>query len=184
MGERMGTLEELARKKFTDRPLSAAEERVVRHAPNGTVANCIDLGGGDDPAKANGTPDAPDQKWPDTRNVRADLIRWLCIDREARDQVDPKGVWIRGARITNILDLSFTNVLFPLVLWSCRLEQDLNLRYAKLPLLSLESSWTAAIGGDGLKLEGGLFLRDGFHAEGEMRLLGATIGGNLEHSEI
>jgi hypothetical protein len=173
----MATLEEMAREKFL--PLSEAEERVVRAAPEGMIADCSDLGGGHEPEKADGSPKALDEKWPDARNVRADLIRWLCVDREAREQVDPRGVWIRGARITGALDLSFTNVPFPLLLLSCRLEQDLRLGYAKMPVLSLEGSWTGAIGADGLKLEGDILLRNGFHAEGEVRLLGAAIGGDL-----
>ncbi len=177
----MGKLEELARLKFPDPPLSAAEERVVRAAPNGTVADCRrDLGGGSDPEKAGGTGEAPDEKWPDKRNVRADLIRWLFVDREARKLVDPRGIQIWGARITGDLDLSFTNVPFPLALLRCRLDQPLNLQWAKMPVLSLAGSWTGAIDADGLKLEGSLFLRNGFHAEGEVRLLGATIGGNLD----
>src|ERR1039458_3855371 len=50
--------------------------RVLRNAPNGTTADCRrDLGGGGEPEKADGTPKAPDEKWPDTRNVRADLDR-------------------------------------------------------------------------------------------------------------
>ncbi len=167
----MESLEELARKRFPGPPLSAAEERVVQHAADGTIADCRDLGGGDDPAKVDA--------WPASRNVRAGLIRWLCIDREAREQVDPKGGWIGGARITGGLDLSFTYALFPLVLWRCRVERDLDLKYAKMPLLSLEGSWTGAIFADGLKLEGSLFLWNAFHAEGEVRLLGATIGGDL-----
>jgi hypothetical protein len=174
----MGKLEDLARLKFTAPPLSEAEIRVVQAAPNGSVADCRDLGGGDDPDKANGTGEAPDEKWPETRNVRADLIRWLFVDREARELVDPRGVWIAGARIKWRLDLSFTNVPFPLLLLSCRLEQEVDLRYAKVPLLSLDGSWTRAIAADGLKLEGNIFLRNGFHAEGEVRLLGATVGGD------
>jgi hypothetical protein len=177
-GERMTSLEDLARKKFPD--LSEAEKGVVQAAPNGNVADCHrDLGGGDDPANADGTPEAPDVKWPEARNVRGDLIRWLCVDREAREQVDPRGVRIGGARITGRLDLSSTNVLFPLVLFACRLEQDLLLNWSKMPLLSLEGSWTAAIVADGLNVEGGVFLRNRYHAEGEVRLLGATIGGDL-----
>jgi len=168
----MGTLERLARNKFPDPPLSAAEERVVRAASDGTEADCRDLGGGDDLAKP--------EKWPAPRSVRAELIRWLCVDREARELVDPRGIQIQGARITGELDLSFTNVLFPLVLFRCRLEQDLVLRYAKMPLLSLEGSWTKKISADSLNVEGGLFLTNGFHAEGEVSLTGATIGGNLE----
>jgi len=175
----MATLEELARKKFPDRPLSAAEERVVRNAPVGSVADCRGLGGGSDPEKAGGTGETPDEKWPETRNVRAALIRWFCIDREAREQVDPHGIQIRGARITGDLDLSFTNVPFSLALFRCRLEQDLDLKWAKMPLLNLNGSRTGTIFADGLKLEGSLFLRNGFHAEGEVRLLGATIGGDL-----
>jgi len=176
-GHRVGNLEELARNKFLK--LSAAEERVVRAASEGTITDCRDLGGGDEPGKANGTPEASDVKWPDACSVRADLIRWLCVDREAREQVDPKGVHIRGARISEPLDLSFTNVPFPLVLVGCRLEQNLDLKSAKIPLLSLEGSWTQSIDADGLKSDGDVFMRDGFHAEGEVRLLGATIGGDL-----
>jgi len=170
----MATLEEMAREKFL--ALSEAEEKVVRAAPNGTTADCSDPGGGSDPGKADGTPEAPAEKWPETRNVRADLIRWLCIDREARELVDPRGLQIQGARITDELDLSFTNILFPVGMFGCRLVQPLSLQWAKMPLLSLAGSWTGAIGADGLKLEGSLFLRDGFHAEGEVRLLGAYRG--------
>jgi len=173
-------LEQMARLKFPAPPLSAAEQRVVRAAPDGTTAECSNLGGDVEPEKADGSPEAPGEKWPETRNVRADLIRWLLVDHEARKQVDPKGVWILGARITGHLDLSFTNALFPLVLAGCRLEQGLDLRYAKMPLLSLAGSWTGAIDADGLKLEGNLFLRSGFHAVGEVRLLGASVGGDLD----
>ncbi len=174
----MESLEELAREKFGE--LSGAEERVVRAAFDGTVADCRDLGGDEELQNVDGTPRPLGEQWPDTRNVRAALIRWLCIDREAREQVDPKGVRIRGARITGDLDLIFANVLFSLSLWSCRLEQLLNVQGAKIPLLSLEGSWTGAVAADGLKVEGDIFLRNGFHAEGRVRLLGATIGGNLE----
>jgi hypothetical protein len=165
----MATLEELARKKFSF--LSEAEIRVVQAAPDGTFADCS-LGGDVEPEKAD--------TWPETRNVRADLIRWLCVDREAREQIDPRGIQILGARITEPLDLSFTNVLFPLGCFGCRLEQPLNLRWAKMAVLNLEGSWTKGIFADGLKLEGSLFLRNGFHAEGGVRLLGATVGGDLD----
>jgi len=166
------SLEQMARLKFPKPPLAKAEERVVQAAPDGSVADCRDRGGDVEPEKAD--------TWPAARNVRADLIRWLFVNSDAREQVDPTGIWIRGARITGALDLSVTNVLFPLGLWDCRLEQDLDLRWAKMPLLSLEGSWTGPIIADGLKLEGGLFLRNGFHAEGEVSLPGATIGSDLD----
>jgi sRNA-binding regulator protein Hfq len=175
-------LEQMARQKFTSPPLSEAEKRVVHHASDGTIAVCIDLGGGSEPARADGTPGAPDERWPGARSVRADLIRWLVVDREARKLVDPRGVFILGARITGVLDMSYTNALFPLVLFRCRLEQPLNLVGARMVMLSLEGSWTGPIGADGLKVGGAIFLRNGFHAEGEVRLLGASVGGVLDAS--
>jgi hypothetical protein len=174
------TLEQMVRQKFTVPQLSKCEERVVQHASDGTKADCSNLGGGNDPAEADGTPNAAADKWPGTRNIRADLIRWLLVDREASKRVDPHGVLIQGARIVGLLDLSFTNSPVPLALWGCRLEQDLVLSYAKMPVLNLDGSWTAAITADGLSLEGDIFLRNGFRAEGEVRLPGATIGGDLD----
>lgn len=168
----MASLEELARLKCTEPPLSLAEERVVRAAADGTTADCHDLGGGDDLAEAD--------TWPETRYVRADLIRWLCIDREAREQIDPRGVWIGGARIIGPVDLRFSTIPFPLALLNCRLDQPMILQGTKMTALSLGGSWTGAIFADGLNVEGSLFLRNGFHAGGEVRLPGATIGGNLE----
>jgi hypothetical protein len=168
----MASLEDLARKRFTDPPLSEAEERVVRAASDGIMAYCLDLGGGDDPEEG--------RKWPDARKVRADLIRWLCIYKEARDQVDPRGVWILGALIMEAVDLSFTTMTFPLALLRCRLDQHLILQGAKMITLSLDGSWTGPIFADGLDVEGSLFMRNDFHAEGVVKLPGASIKNNLE----
>ena len=44
----------------------------------------------------------------------------------------------------------------------------------------LQQSTGKALNADRLKTAGGVFLSDGFRAEGEVRLLGADIGGNLE----
>ncbi len=46
--------------------------------------------------------------------------------------------------------------------------------------LSLDGSWTGPIFADGLNVEGSLFLRNGFHAEGVVKLPGAIIRNNLE----
>jgi hypothetical protein len=127
----MGSLERLARNRFAD--LSAAEEKIVRGAPEGDVADCKDLGGDDYLQNFDGTPKPLGEGWPEMRNVRAELIRWLCTDREARELVDPKGVRIQSARIVGDLNLSFANFSFPLVLLCCRLEQDLLLTGAKIP---------------------------------------------------
>ncbi len=53
---------------------------------------------------------------------------------------------------------------------------------AQLPALHLNGSRTGPIVGDGLSVEGALFLRTGFIAQGGVRLLGARIEGNLDCS--
>jgi cytoskeletal protein CcmA (bactofilin family) len=57
------------------------------------------------------------------------------------------------------------------------------LNNAKMSLFSLESSWTRGIDADGIKLEGDIFLSSGFHAEGGVRLIGATIAGDLDATD-
>jgi hypothetical protein len=50
----------------------------------------------------------------------------------------------------------------------------------QLSFPSLEGCQIKELYADRLKIPGSLLLRDGFKAEGEVRLVGATIGGNLE----
>ena len=175
-------MEHLAQETFTVPPLSEAEKRVVKQSGDGTTADCSDLGGPVEPADADGTPKAPDQKWPPSRNVRADLIRWLLVDGNARQHIDPRGIRVYGARVTGQLDLSFTDTFVPLLLVHCRFEQPVDFSFAKMRALSLEGSWTAGIKGDGLRIEGPLFLNHGFRAEGEVRLPTAKIDGVLDAS--
>jgi hypothetical protein len=62
-----------------------------------------------DPANAD--------SWSHDREVRAELIRWLCVaDPNAAPLVDPVGIRLLGARITGRLNLSRIHVPFPIVL--------------------------------------------------------------------
>src|SRR5262245_11044757 len=86
--------------------LREAEMKVLRAAPAGEVAwggpSQKDFDLANDPGKAN--------TWGGERTIRAALIRWLCVDQEAREYVDPRGLQIHGARIEGALDLSFVRV--------------------------------------------------------------------------
>jgi len=55
-----------------------------------------------------------------------------------------------------------------------------NLQGAEIRALYLVGTHTGPISGDGLRVKNGVHLRYGFKAEGEVRVLGATIGGNLD----
>ncbi len=169
-------LETLARAHFED--LTEAELKLLRAAPKGEVAVCgpndDDEHPANDPAKAG--------EWGPDRQIRAGLIRWLCVDRDAKEQVDPMGIQAHGAKITGALDLSFAIVPFPFALWRCRLMDDANFYDVEIPGIDLQGTWVSSISADGARVKGNVFLHDGFRAEGAVRLLGAQIGGQLSCS--
>jgi hypothetical protein len=169
-------LEALAQARFPS--LSQAELKLLRAAPKGEVAWCGPSAKYDDPANDPARAD----EWGPEREVRADLIRWLCVDRDAASAVDPMGIQIHAARISGALNLSFVSVPFPLCLWRCRFTDHADLISTDLPELNLAGSRVESVTADGAVVKGGVFLRDGFSAEGEVRLLGARIGGSLDCS--
>jgi len=163
----------MARARFGG--LSQAELELLRAAQRGRMAVC----GPPDPKHPDNDPAHADDWGPD-REIRAELIRWLCVDTDARTRVDPRGIRVLGAKITRELDLSFACVPFPLLLVRCRLTHDADLTSAEIPLLALPGTWVKSVSADRANVKGGVFLGEGFSAEGEVRLLGAQIGGNLE----
>jgi hypothetical protein len=118
--------------------------------------------------------------WGEARAIRAELIRWLCIDHATREYVDQRGIQAHGARIEGELDLSFVAVPFPLVLTCCGLRRETTLRFLEIPTLSLSGCAVRAINAECATVKGSVTLSNGFHAEGEVQLLGAQIGSNLD----
>jgi sRNA-binding regulator protein Hfq len=165
---------QLAQARFA--PLRDAERTLLAAAPLGETAWCgpssKDFDPGNNPAKADG--------WGPERSIRAGLIRWLCIDREARDYVDPLGIHAHGARIEGSLDLSFVSVHFPLALRCCSLKEETKLRFLHIPTVSFAGSSVRSINAERAKVAGTMSLSNGFSCEGEVQLLGARIGSNLD----
>jgi hypothetical protein len=157
-------------------PLREAERKLLNAAPLGEVAWCgpsqKDFDPANDPRKVD--------SWGPERSIRAALIRWLCIDRDARAYVDPRGIHAHGARIEGSLDLSFVRVGFPLALRCCSLKEEAKLRFLRIPTISFSGSWVRSINAECAKVKGTVFLSNGFCSEGEVQLLGARIGSNLD----
>src|SRR5689334_16976434 len=108
-------LEALARQRFADTPLSEAEHRLLLAAPEGKFV----VGGTDFDDKNKYNDPARGSEWGKERTIRAELIRWLCVDRKAVDIIDPGGLLIYAAKITGSLDLSSVTVPFPLRFARC-----------------------------------------------------------------
>jgi sRNA-binding regulator protein Hfq len=167
-------LTDRARARFAD--LTEAELKILDAAMTGETAYC---GPSRDDGDPNNNPESADS-WGPERDIRAKLIRWLCISRDAATWVDPRGLRIHAARISGQLDLSFSVVRVPLALLRCRIAGALNLPFAQIEFLSLPGSLVHGLVADGMRVRGSLNLRNGFRADGEVRLLDADIGGNLD----
>ena len=152
---------------------TAAELKLIAAAENGTIA---DYRVGDEAADAA----AGGAGWGEARALRAEIIYALCVGTRTDWPVHAKGVRARGARITGALDLEGATLRCPLALLGCYLNRTLTLVDCEARSLGLNGSHIRALKADGLKTTGDVFLDDAFTAKGEVRLLGAEIGGNLE----
>jgi sRNA-binding regulator protein Hfq len=164
----------LARARFGD--LSAAELKLLEAAPKGELAICSPSADPDNPANDP----AMAGKWGKDREIRAELIRWLCSDNAVRDQVDRRGIFVLGARVVGRLNLFYTAIPFGLAFRRCRLLEDANFHATELLELDLQGTWVRSLAADGMSVKSGAFLNKGFRANGTVRLAEAKIGGSLE----
>lgn len=161
----------MAAAKFQN--LTEAETELLCAAAIGKPADCRDQTADENDPKHAGT-------WGEPRTIRAEILRWLCADREAVKHVDPKGIRIEAAKIIGQLDFEAVTMPFPLALARCAIQDGINLTWAKTRLLNFEGSASGPITGPGLAVRGDIFLSQGFWAQGEVQLTGATITRDLE----
>lgn len=159
--------------------LSVSELKLIRAAPKeGTVAVC---GPSDSDSDPNNDP-KNSENWGPERQINADVIRWLCIDKVAKNLVDPQGIRIHGAKIVDDLYLSHVVIPFPLSLWRCAFANNAHFRHAEVPGVDLRGCWVRELDFEGVRVRGDVFLRDHFHAEGKVSLIAAQIDGDLDCS--
>jgi hypothetical protein len=150
---------ELAKARF-DPDLTEAERKVLR-----------------DSASSEDLPD-PDENAP-RPEIRPAFLRWLATDPEAAPHIDPKGLRVYAANIPGALDLRECHVNPTLDFRRCGFQGEINLQSAETRgLYILDSSLAGGILADGVIVHGPLFLRR-IQSDGEIRLLGAEIAGQL-----
>jgi hypothetical protein len=155
--------------------LSAAEAKLLEFAPKGETAVC----GPNEDAKDPANDPAHAEQWPPEREIRASLIRWICVDRSAQNQVDPKGLLAFGAKVVGKLDLTHASPPFGLGLRHCRLMEDAVLASAHLAELDLQGTCVGSLMADNIHVDGSVWFNKGFRG-GRVRLFGAQIAGDLE----
>ncbi len=163
---------ELARKKFAT--LTHAEEELFRATQEGREASVLTGNEKEDnPANA--------ANWDaDRRVVRAESIVWLYTDSQASAFLTHRGVTLVGMGIDADLDLSYAEIKFSLKALNCVFSGNILLLDAQLRGIYLLGCLIKSLNAHRAKIRGGVMLRNGFKAEGEVRLVGATIDGDLD----
>ena len=144
--------------------LSRAEEKLANAAAAGETANCADL-----PA--------------DDKNIRGDLLSWLCTNPQATAQLTYRGVSVDGAEIIGRVDLEWVRLPFPIRLSNCALRDPILLNGGHIAFLSLAGSTINKLEANGAYFEGTVKLCNRFKAERGADLRGAKIDGNLDCAE-
>ncbi len=113
-------------------------------------------------------------------DISPDFIRWLATDQEAAPHIDPKGLRVYDATIPSDLDLRGCHVHPTLDFSRCTFKRKIDLRSAEIQgLFFSDSSLAGGMSADRVVVHGPLFLRP-VVSEGEIRMPGARIRGNLD----
>lgn len=164
-------LTSLAKSQCPD--LSPAELQMFNQAARGGEADYTMSGKGQPIRLGRDLAPNPDN------TIRASVMRWMCIDKDANRYVDPHGIRLTCAYIEGTLDLTFAVVPFPIVLSRCHVSGAILAQHAAMPVLNLTGSYCGPVFADGIKVDGDLVLRDGFYSNGALHLLGATVTGTF-----
>ena len=116
-----------------------------------------------------------DEQW----RIRADFLRFLALGGDNAAPVHEKGVQLARAHIVGDLDLESCEVS-ALYIVDSYFSGVLTLRDARMRGVNLAGSRVGKIKADRAKIDGSVYLREGFLAEGEVCLLGVEVAGELD----
>lgn len=125
--------------------------------------------------------------WGPDRTVRGELVRQLLLDRfEWPDgsQADPRGIWLRGARLAGGLDLAEIESRLPLSLIDCHTTETVRLVGSRMSTVDLSGLVGTNVVVREAKIERSLLLIGARLAcrspEGTVNLGGAHLGAVLD----
>lgn len=168
----MADLLKLAEELFA--PLSEAERRMLV-AVDGQPAVCSNNTNDSDPMNDPHN----SANWDTSRTIRADVIAWLCKQGGSFARSSSSSIYIYGAKISGVLNLSYMAIAYPLLFKRCAFTEEISLKNAKVPSLILTGSYTRTILADGIDVANNVLLNKGFHSKGQVLFRDAKIGGGL-----
>ena len=127
--------------------------------------------------------DAVPQESTPRNTISADVIRFFAFGGDAEHIVRGAFISLTGAWICRekLLDLTHANIPYALGFYSCHFDLAVEMRHAVCEALYMVGSHlTQGLACDGMNTKGSVYLRGGFVANDEVRLLGANIGGTLD----
>jgi hypothetical protein len=118
----------------------------------------------------------------ESNRIRAAFVRFLSLGGDDCAPSSERGIELVGAWLIGPLDLQATAIHRSLALWHCVID-SIEAYGARVTHLALDGSRLMAdLLGDRLVCDGGVFLRNGFCANGAIRLPGARISSDLDCS--
>ena len=115
--------------------------------------------------------------------VRGEVIHFFAYGGDSYEHpIRTSVIFLQGAWIPKepSLFLTHANISRALLFHNCHFACSVEMSRAECVALYLDGSrFAQGFNASGLTTKGGVHLRNGFSAEGEVRLLGANVGGNL-----
>jgi hypothetical protein len=110
--------------------------------------------------------------------IRASFLRLLLLGAPDVPRLHEKGLRLRGAWVTGILDLEGCRDLRGITLADCRFDSPLILRSAEIDSLLLDGSVLPGLSAERLRARGGVHLR-AVEINGAIDMRGAQLDGDL-----
>ena len=113
--------------------------------------------------------------------VRSEVIRFFAYGGNEDNPVLGSEIYLQGAWIVGGLSMTHASIPYALDFRNCHFAASVVMLYMECAALYLQGSCLAnGLNADGLTTKGSVNLRESFSAGGEVRLLGANIGGDLD----
>jgi hypothetical protein len=175
-------LKALARDEFGEP--SEAESRMLDAAATRGMAFCGEYSDLDHPSNApafseTGSPAAPLEPWGKDREIRAEVIRWLCAAEDAKKLLDPSGIHVIGARIVKPLNMTSLHIPVPIAFRHCRILEPATFEACELESVDMEGTWTRDLNFSFATVKHSLMLYRNFRADGQLDLRRIHIAQDL-----